>query len=111
MVTNCSLMKSMTKDLDPTGMPSSRKPSVNSTGVGSEGFSLLDLVEKVAIALVMSVARLGFVFVIVGIGDVPLVEVNILVLSGLIKHPRDMPRSLNFWQRTKEKEVFEWDYG
>ena len=57
--------------------------------------------EKVAIALVMSVARPGLVFVIVGIGDVPLVEVNILVLSGLIKQPRDMPRSLNCWQRKR----------
>ena len=66
MVTNCSLMKSMTKDLDPTGMPSNRKPSVNSTGVGSEGFNLLDLVEKVAIALVMSDARQGLVVDIKG---------------------------------------------
>jgi len=101
MVNNCSLMKSMTKDGDPTGIPRRRNPSVNSTGVGSEGFSLLDLVEKVAIALVMSVARPGLVFVILGIGDVPLVEVNILVLSGLIKQPRDMPRSLNCWQRKR----------
>jgi hypothetical protein len=73
-------MKSVTKDGDPTGIPRRRNPSVNSTGVGSEGFSLLDLVEKVAIALMMLVARPGLVFVIVGIGDVPLVEVNL--------HPR-----------------------
>ena len=73
MVTNCSLVKSMTKDCDPTGMPSSRKPSVNSTGIGRDGFTLLCLVEKVAIASVMSDARPGM-------GDVPLVEVKILVL-------------------------------
>ena len=36
---------------------------------------------------------------IVGMGDVPLVEVKILVLSGLMKQPRDRPRSLNCWQR------------
>ena len=71
MVNICSLMKSMTKDGDPTGIPSRRNPSVNSTGVDSEGFSLLDLVEKVAIASVMSVARPGLVFEIVEMGDVP----------------------------------------
>ena len=57
--------------------------------------------EKVAIASVMSVARPGLVFEIVGMGDVPLVEVNILVLSGLIKQPRDRPRSLNCWRRKR----------
>jgi len=36
---------------------------------------------------------------IVGMGDVPLVEVKILVLSGLMKQPKDTPRSLNCWQR------------
>ena len=36
---------------------------------------------------------------IVEMGDVPLVEVNILVLSGLMKQPRDRLRSLNCWQR------------
>ena len=99
MVTNCSLVKSMTKDCDPTGMPSSRKPSVNSTGIGRDGFTLLCLVEKVAIASVMSDARPGLMVEIVGMGDVPLVEVKILVLSGLMKQPRDRPRSLNCWQR------------
>jgi hypothetical protein len=39
MVSSCSLMKSMTKDGDPTGMTSSRNPSVNLTGVGWAGFS------------------------------------------------------------------------
>ena len=52
-------------------------------------------------ASVMSFARLGLVHEIVGMGDVPLVEVNILVLSGFIKQPRDMPRSLNCWQRKR----------
>ena len=40
-------------------------------------------------ASVMSDARLGLVLDIVEIGDVPLVDVNILVLSGLMKQPRD----------------------
>ena len=77
-----------------------------------KGLSLkLDLVEKVAIASVMLVARSGLVLEIVGMGDVLLVEVNILVLSGfLMKQPKDIPRSLNCWQR-KEKEVFKWDYS
>jgi len=48
-------------------------------------------------ASVMSFARLGLVHEIVGMGDVPLVEVNILVLSELMKQPRDRPRSLNCW--------------
>ena len=53
----------------------------------------------------------GLVLEIVGMGDVLLVEVNILVLSGfLMKQPKDIPRSLNCWQR-KEKEVFKWDYS
>ena len=47
----------------------------------------------------MSDARPGLVFDIVEMGDVPLVEVNILVLSGLMKQPRDRPQSLNCWQR------------
>ena len=97
MVKSFSLMKSLTKDGEPTGIPSRRNPSVNSTGVGWDGFSLLVLVEKVAIALVMSVARPGLVIEIVGMGDVPLVDVNILVLSWLMKQPRDIPRSLNCW--------------
>ena len=51
-------------------------------------------------ASVMSDARPGLVLDIVGMGDVPLVEVKILfVLSGLMKQPRDRPRSLNCWQR------------
>jgi len=99
MVTNCSLMKSITKDCDPTGMPRSRNPSVNSTGVGCDGSNLFGLVENVAMASVMSDARPGLVLDIVEIGDVPLLEVNILVLSGLMKQPRDRPRSLNCWQR------------
>ncbi len=66
MVTNCSLVKSMTKDCDPTGMPSSRKPSVNSTGIGRDGFTLLGLVEKVSIASVMSDARPGLMVEIIG---------------------------------------------
>ena len=48
MVTNCSLMKSITNDCDPTGMPRSRNPSVNSIGVGCDGFNLFGLVENVA---------------------------------------------------------------
>ena len=54
-------------------------------------------------ASVMSFAWLGLVHEIVGMGDVPLalVEVNILVLSGFIKQPGDMPRSLNCWQRKR----------
>jgi hypothetical protein len=40
-------------------------------------------------ASVMSDARPGLVLDIVEIGDVPLVEVNILVLSGLMKQPRE----------------------
>ena len=40
MVINCSLMKSITNDCDPTGMPRSRNPSVNSIGVGCDGFNL-----------------------------------------------------------------------
>jgi hypothetical protein len=49
-------------------------------------------VENVAMALVMLDARLGLVLDIVEIGDVPLiVDVNILVLSGLMKQPRDRP--------------------
>jgi len=79
----------MTKDGDPTGMPSSWNPSVNSTGVGWDGFNLLGLVEKVAMASVMLDARPVLVLDIVGMGDVPLVEVKILVLSGLMKQPRD----------------------
>ena len=50
-------------------------------------------------ASVMSDARQGLVVDIIGMGDVPLVEVNILVLSELMKQPRDRPRSLNCWQR------------
>ena len=42
-------------------------------------------------ASVMLDARLGLVLDIVEIGDVPLVDVNILVLSGLMKQPRDRP--------------------
>ena len=79
-----------------------------------KGLSLkLYFVEKVAIASVMLVARPGLVLEIVGMGDVPLVEVNILLLSGflfLMKQPKDIPRSLNCRQR-KEKEVFKWDYS
>jgi hypothetical protein len=71
-------MKSITNDCDPTGMPRSRNPSVNSTRVGCDGFDLFGLVENVAMALVMSDARPGLVFDIVEIGDVPLVEVNIM---------------------------------
>ena len=42
----------------------------------------------------------GWCLILVEMGDVPLVEVNILVLSGLMKQPiRDRPRSLNCWQR------------
>ena len=55
--------------------------------------------ENVAIASEMSDARPGLMLDIVEMGDVPLVEVNILVLSGLMKQPRDRPRSLNCWQR------------
>ena len=72
---------------------------LNSTGVGCDGFNLFGLVENVAMASVMSDARPGLVLDIVEIGEVPLVEVNILVLSGLMKHPRERPRSLNCWQR------------
>ena len=43
MVNSCSLMKSMTKDGDPTGIQS----IYQFAGVGWAGFSLLDLVEKV----------------------------------------------------------------
>ena len=50
-------------------------------------------------ASVMSDARPGLVLEIVEMGEVPLVEVNIRVLSGLIKQPKDRPRSLNCWQR------------
>ena len=39
-------------------------------------------------ASVISDARPGLVLDIVGMGDVPLVEVKILVLSGLMKQPR-----------------------
>ena len=45
MVNSCSLMKSMTKDGDPTGIPA--KSICQFAGVGWAGFSLLDLVEKV----------------------------------------------------------------
>jgi L-cysteine desulfidase len=61
MVTNCLLMKSITNDCDPTGMPRSRNPSVNSIGVGCDGFNLFGLVENVAMASVMSDARPGLV--------------------------------------------------
>ena len=50
-------------------------------------------------ASVMSDARPWSVLDIIGMGDVPLVEVKILVLSGLMKQPRDRPQSLNCWQR------------
>jgi len=40
-------------------------------------------------ASVMLDARPVLVLDIVGMGDVPLVEVKILVLSGLMKQPRD----------------------
>ena len=50
--------------------------------------------EKVAIALVMSDARPGLMVEIVGMGDVPLVEVKILVLSGLMKQPIEIDRDL-----------------
>ena len=45
-------------------------------------------------ASVMSDARLGLVLDIVEIGDVPLVDVNILVLSGLMKQPTEIDRDL-----------------
>ena len=49
----------------------------------------------------MLFAKPGLVVEIVGIGDVPLVDVSILALSGLIKQLRLIPRSLNCWQRKR----------
>ena len=42
-------------------------------------------------ASVMLDARPGLVLEIVEMGEVPLVEVNIRVLSGLMKQPKDRP--------------------
>lgn len=40
-----SLMNSMAKEFDPTGIPSRRNPCVNSTGVGWRGSVILSLLE------------------------------------------------------------------
>ena len=58
MVNSCSLMKSMTKDGDPTGIPSRRNPSVNSLELVGQGLVYWIWWRRL-IALVL-VARPGF---------------------------------------------------
>ena len=50
-------------------------------------------------ALVTSSARDGLTFLSIGIGDVPEVEVSILVLSVLTMHPMGMPLASSSWHR------------
>ena len=59
MVNSCSLMKSMTKDGDPTGIPSRRNPSVNSLELVGQGLVYWVWWRRL-IASVMSFARPGF---------------------------------------------------
>jgi hypothetical protein len=86
-------MFSITKDGEPIGIPSKRNPAVNSIVVGWDGSVLFDLVENVAIAVVISDAKIGLLLDIQGMGDVLLVAVKILILSGLMKQPSSNPRS------------------
>ena len=96
-----SLMNSVTKVGEPTGMPRRRKPSVSSTGVVCCGFCLLRLLEYRVMAVVMSLARAGLCWWISGIGELPDVEVSIRVFSVLMMHPSGIPSVSNCWQRKR----------
>ena len=88
---NCSRKKLFANDVDPTGVPSKRKPSVSSMPiVDFPDFS----VEYVLIEYSISAASNGFVVLRDGRMLLPVHDVRILDFSGLIKHPRLSPRVL-----------------
>jgi hypothetical protein len=88
---NCSRKKLFANDVDPTGVPSKRKPSVNSMPIVEfPDFS----VEYVLIEYSISVVSDGFVVLRDGRMLRPVHDVRILDFSGLMKQPRLSPRVL-----------------
>ena len=84
--------KVVAKEADPTGCPRRQKPVVSLTGRGGADLSVgCGRVENSAIVVEIDVARVGLTVRRRGSVDVPLQEVSILVLEGLMKHPREAP--------------------
>ena len=73
---------------------------VSSTGSAWPRMLLcLGLVEYCAIVFLIEMASDGLYLWIVGIGEVPEVDVSIRVFIGLTKQPNGAPRSANLSQR------------
>ena len=88
---NCSRKKLFANSADPTGVPSKRNPSVNSIPVlECSDFSM----EYVLIEYSTSAASGGLVAWSDGRMLCPVQDVRMRDFSGLMKHPRMLPRSL-----------------